>query len=93
MSLDTSYFSRAAADASVVGDRVILFERRSRTTVVLNPTGTTLWNFMAQPCTFKALCDHLRSCFPTLSSEQAGRDVQAYVDELLKHQLILPSST
>lgn len=88
MSQPASYCRGAAVDASVVSDRVILFERESRRTVVLNPTGTALWDLLVVPQSTQDLAAHLQARFSTVSPEQVRGDVEAYLDEMLKYQFI-----
>lgn len=87
-----TYRRCASVDTSAVSDRVILFERGSRRTLVLNPTGSALWHELASPRTPDELANWLQSRFPTLNPEQTRRDVETYLSELLNQQLIQSAS-
>jgi len=90
--MSPSYCRCATVDTSAVSDRVVLLERQSRRTLVLNPTGSALWNLLATPRTPEELVRHIRTQFPTLSAPQAQQDVEAYLRELLEQHLIEPAS-
>jgi hypothetical protein len=77
-----------AASAMTVGDRVVLYHRRSRTSVVLNPTGAWLWNELSQPKSVDELVKKLNARFPAVSPDQAARDVDAFVSDMVKHDLL-----
>jgi hypothetical protein len=83
-------FARSSdASASTVGDRVVLYHRVSRSALVLNPTGSWIWDQLETPRSVAALTESLRGRFPALSSEDAGRDVQAFLADLTRHDMIL----
>ena len=76
------------ASASTVGDRVVLYHRKNRAALVLNPTGTWVWQQLAAPLSAQALADALRTRFPSLSPEDAERDVNAFIAELTSHTMV-----
>ena len=77
-----------AASAMTVGDRVVLYHRGSRTSIVLNPTGAWLWQELSQPRRIEELVKKLNARFPTVSADQAARDVDAFVSDMVKHDLL-----
>jgi hypothetical protein len=79
-------------ETSAVGDRVVLYHRTSRSALVLNPTGSHLWERLATPAALPDLATALRQKFPALSGEDARRDVAAFLDELTRHGAIVPAS-
>jgi hypothetical protein len=86
-------FARSSqVEASVVGDRVVLYHRTSRSALVLNPSGTYLWERLATPAALPDLAATLRERFPGLSGDDARRDVAAFLDELTRHEAIVPAS-
>jgi hypothetical protein len=89
---DRPYARSGAVEASIVGDRVVLYHRTSRSALVLNPTGTGLWERLATPASLPDLTAALRERFPSLSGEDARRDVAAFIDELSRHGAIVPAS-
>jgi hypothetical protein len=77
---------------SSVGDRVVLYHRTSRSALVLNPTGSRLWQRLASPANPQDLAAALREGFPALAAEDALRDVSSFLDELTRHGAIVPAS-
>ena len=88
---EPSYARCEAVDASTVGDRVVLYHRTSRSALVLNPTGSRLWERLATPASRQDLTAALRERFPQLSPDDALRDVSAFLDELSRHGAIAPA--
>jgi hypothetical protein len=76
------------ASASTVGDRVVLYHRVSRAALVLNPTGSLIWQHLAAPSSASTLAEMLRTRFPSLSPDDAGRDVDTFLDELVQHRMV-----
>jgi hypothetical protein len=89
---DLVYARSGHVEASVVGDRVVLYHRTSRSALVLNPSGTHLWERLAAPAALPDLASALRQRFPALSGEDARKDVAAFLDELTRHGAIVPTS-
>ena len=73
---------------SKVGDRLVLYHRESRKALVLNPTGSWLWQLLTTAHTTQTLAEQLRARFPGLSWEQAVSDVSTFLDELLQHGVV-----
>jgi Coenzyme PQQ synthesis protein D (PqqD) len=71
-----------------VGDRVVLYHRVSRTALVLNPTGGRIWETLSTPQTLSHLAEDLCERFPGLSTEDAARDVAAFLAEMQKHAMV-----
>jgi hypothetical protein len=86
------YARSEQVEGSTVGDRVVLYHRTSRSALVLNPTGSRLWERLASPASPQDLTAALRERFPTLSQEDALRDVGAFLAELTRHEAIVPAS-
>ena len=76
------------ASASAVGDRVVLYHRVSRAALVLNPTGSWIWEQLSAPRAPDALAAHLCERFPTLSLQQAETDVNAFLADLTRHAMV-----
>jgi hypothetical protein len=66
----------------------VLYHRTSRKAVVLNPTGSFIWQLLATPQTLGALAERLQARFPELAEEQARGDVEVFLHELLQHGLV-----
>ncbi len=77
------------AAATTVGDRVVLYHRLSRTAVVLNPTAGWMWERLDASRTAADLVGDLRQRYPSLSLEDAARDVEAFLADLDRHALVL----
>jgi Coenzyme PQQ synthesis protein D (PqqD) len=90
--MEPSYARCEAVEASAVGDRIVLYHRTSRTALVLNPTGSRLWERLATPASPEDLMAALREQFPELTRDDALRDVSAFLDELTRHGTIVPAS-
>ena len=82
------YECAASVDFSLAGDRAVLYERDSRSAIVLNPTGTRLWQTLEQPQSALQLREALRALYPTLVEEQAARDVEAFLRDLSSKDLV-----
>lgn len=82
------YRRNAQTDTSVVGERVIVFERDSKSAVVLNPTGAHVWNLLETPRSVTQLNEALQQQFPSIEAAQLRSDVEAYLKELLDQKLI-----
>jgi hypothetical protein len=82
------YARSAEATESTVGDRVVLYHRISRTALVLNPTGTWIWQQLASPRPLAELATGLRARFHSIDEAQADRDVLAFLDELSRHAMV-----
>jgi hypothetical protein len=76
-------------EESKVGDRVVLYHSESRKAIVLNPTGSWLWQLLATSQTKQILVEQLQSKFPSLQDEQAMRDTSVFLDDLLQHGLLV----
>jgi hypothetical protein len=81
------YARSADAVASSVGDRVVLYHRVSKSAIVLNPTGSWLWERLSQPRTVAQLTADLQARFPAVSQEDAERDVTHFLGELTQHAM------
>jgi hypothetical protein len=69
----------------------VLYHRVSRATVVVNQTGSLIWEQLAAPCGAADLVAALRARFPCLPPTDAERDVAVFLDGLAAHALITPA--
>lgn len=76
-------------DVSVAGDRAILYHRRAQRAIVLNPTGTLLWELLVSPQTFEELTQPLQLHFPQIEASLLHRDIEKYLHELVEQEAIL----
>ena len=70
---------------------MVLYHRTARTALVLNPTGSHLWDRLGTPAALPDLAAALREKFPALSAEDACKDVAVFLDELTRHGAIVPA--
>lgn len=87
------YTRSGQVDASPVGDRIVLYHRNSGKALVLNPTGSFLWECLETPQTLPDLTQRLRARFPSVAEVQAMEDVRRYLQALTEQELIEPDST
>ena len=90
--MDPAYARSEQVEVSTVGDRVVLYHRTSRSALVLNPSGSRLWERLATPASSQDLTVTLRERFPALTPDDALRDVSSFLDELTRHGAIVPVS-
>lgn len=83
------YRRSPAIEETTVGDRVVLYHRIKGTAVVLNPTASILWSELAAAGESKRLSRALLGRYPSLEPSRIDADVQACLDELEKHQLVI----
>jgi hypothetical protein len=83
------YLRAPEVDGSVVGERAVLYHRQSGTAVVLNPTGSWLWELLTACPTPQALAEQLQAKCPALTEEQAVRDVSTFLKALHEHGMVL----
>lgn len=88
MSMSDEYAQSPDAAASWVGERGVLYHRVSRTAIVLNLTGGWIWRRLTEPRTSADLAHDLRERFPSLSDEDARRDVDTFLSELTQHAMV-----
>jgi hypothetical protein len=85
MSVD--YMRSPRVDVSRVGERAVLYHRDSRTALVLNPSGSWLWDQLATARSRDQLAAALRGRY-NLSSDQAERDTDQFLSDLRHHQAL-----
>jgi len=77
------------AQSSVVGDRIVLYHRQTQKALVLNPTGSRLWQELSTARTETELAEELCRAFPDLPAPRAAEDVARYLEQLNEHQLLV----
>ena len=75
-------------DASRVGDRLVLYHRVTRKALVLNPTGSWLWEQMLAGRASDELADALMERWPAIGRDRASADAAAFLDELGRHDML-----
>lgn len=79
-------------DETRVGDRVVLYHRDTGSGMVLNPTGSMIWDALAAPQSAADLAAGLSARYPALEREKITADVGTYVESLLDNGLIASES-
>lgn len=87
---DVTYQRNDQTDTSTVGERVVVFERASKSAIVLNPTGAQIWALLATPQSAAQIQGALSRQFPDVDAAQLQNDVEHYLKELLDQKLIAP---
>lgn len=77
------YCQSHTVEASKVGDRTVLYDRESKASLVLNPTGSQVWEWLADSSTESELVEDLAEAFPSLGRVQAEQDISNYLRELV----------
>ena len=75
-------------DETRIGDRVVLYQRDTGSGVVLNPTGSRIWDSLTTPMSATSLVERLASQHSEIPREQIANDVDAYLSSLREQQLI-----
>jgi hypothetical protein len=75
-------------DETRVGDRVVLYHRDTGSGVVLNPTGSLIWDALATPCSTDDLAHDLSARYPGMADDKIRTDVNTYVESLRENGLI-----
>jgi len=83
------YRQSADAQSSLVGDRVVLYHRQTQKALVLNPTGSRVWQELGTARTEAELAEGLCRAYPGLPAPRAAEDVAKYLQQLDEHQLLV----
>ena len=80
-------------DETRVGDQVVLYHRDNGTGVVLNPTGSIIWDSLVAPQSADELARGLTARFPATPAERIAADVGGYLAALVEQRLVTGEST
>ncbi len=75
-------------DETRVGDRIVLYHRDSGNGVVLNPSGSVVWDELRSPKTIDDLIERLSARHPAVERQRVSSDVLGYVDSLRQQNLL-----
>ena len=84
-----TYRRSELVDTSQVGDRVVLYHRESGESLVLNPTGARLWEWLDDTHHFDDLADRLAQENAPVEPEQVMEDVLTFLRQLSQHDAIV----
>ena len=76
-------FRNPAVDLAPMKNESVLFQPQTNQFCLLNVTAAFLWNHLEQPCTVPELAQKLCDSFDGVSIQEAIRDVEKTVNELL----------
>ena len=77
------------ADTHPSGQRVVVFHQETHDSIVLNPTGSWLWNRLERPSPQDELIEALQKEHPEVEPQNIKSDVEAYIEELLKNGIVV----
>ena len=77
------------ADTHPSGQRVVGFHQETHDSIVLNPTGSWLWNRLERPSPQSELIKALQAEHPDVEPQDIKSDVEAYIEELLKNGIVV----
>lgn len=77
------------AESHPSGERVVVFHKSTKNSIVLNPTGSWLWEQLAKPHSRQELVDKLVERFPDVERDQLADDVETYLRELTENELVV----
>jgi len=84
MAPETRYLARDAVSLGDEGDDgAILFNADTGHVMVINPTGRTVWRFLAEPRSTAEIAAHLAAQFDGVDEARAARDAEAFLEKLL----------
>jgi hypothetical protein len=64
-------------------DGAMLYNPDKDDTVVLNPSGRSIWALLSSPRTIDEIAAHLASAYPDVTREQALKDAEQFVQSLV----------
>jgi hypothetical protein len=75
-------------DETRVGDRVVLYHRDTGSGVVLNPSGSRIWDSLSTPSSATDLVERLAMEHVAIPRDRIAADVASYVASLKEQKLI-----
>ena len=64
-------------------DGAVLFNPDTDDVMIVNTTGKSIWEYIDTPRTREQIVDHLQAAFRNCPPEQAARDVEQFIQDLL----------
>lgn len=86
--MNTQYQRTPNVTESVVGSKRILYHPLHKKAVVLNATGSWVWAQLSQPANLDSLAGRLHKEYPGTPAEQLQTDLQTYLNELLRQEVV-----
>jgi len=69
-------------------DGAMLYNPDKDDTVVLNPSGRSIWALLSAPRTLEEIARHLVATYPDVAPEQARQDAEKFIQSLVPHFVI-----
>ena len=79
------------AESHPSGERVVVFHKTTKNSIVLNPTGSWIWDQLEKPRSRDWLLEQMTQRHPEVESDTLQKDLEAYLQELTTNELIVPS--
>ncbi|UCG42936.1 MAG: PqqD family protein [candidate division WOR-3 bacterium] len=64
-------------------DGAMLYNPDTDESVLLNPSGLTIWTLLTSPRTIEEIAGHLAAANPGLTSEQARKDAEQFIQSVV----------
>ena len=77
------------AESHPSGERVVVFHKSTKNSIVLNPTGSWLWEQREQPRSRQELVDRLVERYPDVERQRLADDMEVYLRELTDNELVI----
>ena len=77
------------AESHPSGERVVVFHKSTKNSIVLNPTGSWLWEQLEQPRSRQELVDRLVDRYPDVERQRLADDMEVYLRELTDNELVI----
>ena len=71
------------------GERVVVYQNQTQNSIILNPTGSWLWNQLESPRSLGWLVETLGREHPEVDSQTLRNDIEAYIGEMLENQVLV----
>ena len=82
------YHRSDRVDETRVGDRVVLYQRDRGTGIVLNPSGSWIWDALSEPKSPHDIVSDLLARYDGVAAEQVAGDVEQYLTSLEAQALV-----
>lgn len=79
------------AESHPSGERVVVFHQTTKNSIVLNPTGSWLWEQLDEPRSRDWLLDQMVERHQDVERETLEKDLDVYLKELTANELIVES--
>jgi hypothetical protein len=74
-------------------DGAMLYNPDKDDTILLNPSGRSIWALLAAPRTLEEIAGHLMASYPAVDREQAIQDADKFIQSLLPDFVIAEGET